>query len=237
VLENPVSRQAMVLTVQLTLLSYAVQFPLSLLLGVFMAGRQRYREFLSVLYFLPMLFSAAAIGIAFKALLDPNFGLSRAFDAALLRQDWLGDGSLAFYVVVVVISWSFIPFHSLLYQAGVRQIPRTMYEAATIDGAGTVRQFFSITLPQLKYTIVTSSTLMLVGSLTYFDLVFALTGGGPGTATRILPLDMYLTGFRSNQMGEASVLAVILVAVGLTLALGLQRLTGAEKMESQAEGA
>jgi raffinose/stachyose/melibiose transport system permease protein len=237
VLENPVSRQAMVLTVQLTLLSYAVQFPLSLLLGVFMAGRQRYREFLSVLYFLPMLFSAAAIGIAFKALLDPNFGLSRAFDAALLRQDWLGNGSLAFYVVVFVISWSFIPFHSLLYQAGVRQIPQSMYEAATIDGAGTVRQFFSITLPQLKYTIVTSSTLMLVGSLTYFDLVFALTGGGPGTATRILPLDMYLTGFRSNQMGEASVLAVILVAVGLTLALGLQRLTGAEKMESQAEGA
>ncbi|GAB2612255.1 sugar ABC transporter permease [Kocuria himachalensis] len=237
VLENPVSRQAMVLTVQLTLLSYAVQFPLSLLLGVFMAGRQRYREFLSVLYFLPMLFSAAAIGIAFKALLDPNFGLSRAFDAALLRQDWLGDGSLAFHVVVFVISWSFIPFHSLLYQAGVRQIPQSMYEAATLDGAGTVRQFFSITLPQLKYTIVTSSTLMLVGSLTYFDLVFALTGGGPGTATRILPLDMYLTGFRSNQMGEASVLAVILVAVGLTLALGLQRLTGAEKMESQAEGA
>ncbi|MFF0905277.1 UNVERIFIED_CONTAM: sugar ABC transporter permease [Kocuria sp. CPCC 205316] len=237
VLENPVSRQAMVLTVQLTLLSYVVQFPLSLLLGVFMAGRQRYREFLSVLYFLPMLFSAAAIGIAFKALLDPNFGLSRAFDAALLRQDWLGNGSLAFYVVVFVISWSFIPFHSLLYQAGVRQIPQSMYEAATIDGAGTVRQFFSITLPQLKYTIVTSSTLMLVGSLTYFDLVFALTGGGPGTATRILPLDMYLTGFRSNQMGEASVLAVILVAVGLTLALGLQRLTGAEKMESQAEGA
>ena len=202
-----------------------------------MAGRQRYREFLSVLYFLPMLFSAAAIGIAFKALLDPNFGLSQAFDAAVLRQDWLGRPDLAFTVVVVVISWSFIPFHSLLYQAGVRQIPQSMYEAATLDGAGTVRKFFSITLPQLKYTIVTSSTLMLVGSLTYFDLVFSLTGGGPGTATRILPLDMYLTGFRSNQMGEASVLAVILVAVGLTLALGLQRLTGAEKMESQAEGA
>lgn len=237
VLDDPVSLQAMWLTVKLTLLSYAVQFPLSLLLGVFMAGRQRYREFLSVLYFLPMLFSAAAIGIAFRALLDPNFGLSRAFDTALLSQDWLGDPDLAFYVVVFVISWSFIPFHSLLYQAGVRQIPQSMYEAATIDGAGTVRKFFAITLPQLKYTIVTSSTLMLVGSLTYFDLVFALTGGGPGTATRILPLDMYLTGFRSNQMGEASVLAVILVAVGLTLALGLQRLTGADKMESQAEGA
>ncbi|MHC5559363.1 carbohydrate ABC transporter permease [Kocuria sp. U4B] len=237
VFDDPVSRDAMWLTLKMTLLSYAVQFPLSLLLGVFMAGRQRYREFLSVLYFLPMLFSAAAIGIAFKALLDPNFGLSKAFDAAFLRQDWLGSPDLAFYVAVFVISWSFIPFHSLLYQAGVRQIPQTMYEAATLDGAGTVRQFFSITLPQLKYTVVTSSTLMLVGSLTYFDLVFSLTGGGPGTATRILPLDMYLTGFRSNQMGEASALAVILVVVGLALSLGLQKLSGADRMESQAEGA
>jgi len=237
VFQDPVSRDAMWLTLKMTLLSYAFQLPLSLLLGVFMAGRQRYREFLSVLYFLPMLFSAAAIGIAFKALLDPNFGLSKAFDAAFLRQDWLGSPDLAFYVAVFVISWSFIPFHSLLYQAGVRQIPQTMYEAATLDGAGTVRQFFAITLPQLKYTVVTSSTLMLVGSLTYFDLVFSLTGGGPGTATRILPLDMYLTGFRSNQMGKASAVAVILVVVGLALSLGLQKLSGSDRMESQAEGA
>ena len=237
VFDDPVARNAMWLTLKMTLLSYAVQFPLSLLLGVFMAGRQRYREFLSVLYFLPMLFSAAAIGIAFKALLDPNFGLAKAFDAAFLRQDWLGSPDLAFYVAVFVISWSFIPFHSLLYQAGVRQIPQTMYEAATLDGAGTVRQFFSFPLPRLKYTVVTPSPLMLVGSLTCVDLVFSLTGGGPGTATRILPLDMYLTGFRSNQMGEASALAVILVVVGLALSLGLQKLSGADRMESQAEGA
>ena len=66
-----------------------------------------------------------------------------------------------------------------------------MYEAAEIDGAGRVRQFFSITLPQLKYTIITSSTLMVVGSLTFFDLIFVLTAGGPGDATRVLALDMY----------------------------------------------
>src|SRR5699024_5506750 len=179
---------------------------------------QRYREVFSVLYFLPLLFSAAAVGIAFKALLDPNFGISRAFGLDLLRQDWLGSPNFAFYTVIMVISWSFVPFHSLLYQAGVRQ-------------------FFNVTLPQLKYTIVTSSTLMLVGSLTYFDLVFILTMGGPGNATRILPLDMYLTGFRSYQMGPASVIAVILVAVGLTLSLILNRASGSDRMESQMEGA
>ncbi|SHW87308.1 binding-protein-dependent transport protein [Mycobacteroides abscessus subsp. abscessus] len=236
-LTNDTTLNAIKLTVLLTIFSYLVQCPLSLLLGTFMAGEQKYREFLSVMYFLPMLFSAAAIGIAFKALLDPNFGLSNAFGAKALSQDYLGQPNLAFYVVILVISWQFVPFHSLLYQAGVRQIPKTMYEAAQIDGAGRIKQFFSITLPQLKYTIVTSSTLMIVGSLTYFDLIFTLTQGGPGIATRILPLDMYLLGFRSNLMGPASAVAVLLVVVGLILSLSLQKLSGSDSMESQSEGA
>src|SRR5699024_8426723 len=129
VFQNPVTLNAMWLTLLMTVLSYVVQFPLSLLLGTFMAGHQRYREVFSVLYFLPLLFSAAAVGIAFKALLDPNFGISRAFGLDLLRQDWLGSPNFAFYTVIMVISWSFVPFHSLLYQAGVRQIPASMYEA------------------------------------------------------------------------------------------------------------
>ena len=99
------------------------------------------------------------------------------------------------------MSWQFIPFHSLIYQGGVRQIPVSMYEAAQIDGAGRIRQFFSITLPQLKYTIITSSTLMVVGSLTFFDLIFVLTAGGPGDATRMLALDMYNTGFQGQPDG------------------------------------
>ncbi len=135
-----------------------------------------------------------------------------------------------------VIAWSFIPFHALLYQAGVRQIPVQLYEAARLDGAGAVRQFWSITIPQLRYTIITSSTLILVGSLTYFDLIFVLTQGGPGDATRILPLDMYLTGFRSFDMGGASVIATILVVVGLAMSLGLNRISGSHRMESQQEG-
>ncbi|MFV0429966.1 MAG: carbohydrate ABC transporter permease [Arachnia sp.] len=235
-LADPITWNAARLTLILTVTSWLFQAPVSLLLGVFMAGQQRYRAVLSVLFFLPLLFSSAAVGIAFKALLDPNFGLGAALDIPLLAQDWLGDPDLAMWVVVFVIGWCFVPFHSLLYQAGVRQIPHTMYEAALIDGAGRVRQFFSITLPQLKYTIITSSTLMIVGSLTYFDLIFVLTGGGPGNATRILPLDMYLTGFRSYDMGRASVIGVILVALGLTVSLGLNKLSGGNQ-GSQTEGA
>lgn len=226
-LSDPATYHAIWLSVQVMVLSWVFQTPVSLLLGVFVAGRGRYRATLGVLYFLPMLLSSAAIAIAFKALLDPNFGLG--------HQAWLGDPRYALYVVIFVIAWQFVPFHTLLYQAGVRQIPRQLYEAAAIDGASPVRQFFSITLPQLRYTIVTSSTLMLVGSLTYFDLVFVLTGGGPGTATRFLPLDMYLNGFSNNDMGRASTLAVLLVVAGLALSLGLARLARFSR-GSQAEG-
>jgi len=77
---------------------------------------------------------------------------------------------------------------------------------------------------------------MLIGSLTYFDLIFVLTLGGPGDATRILALDMYLRGFKANQMGAASVIAVILVFVGLALALGVQRIGGRDSSASQQEG-
>lgn len=236
VLADPGMHHALGLTFLVMVASWLIQTPISLLLGVFTAGSQKYRAVLAVLYFLPLLLSSAAIAIAYKALLDPNFGLAAGLQLPILAQDWLGDPGLALGVVIFVIAWQFVPFHTLIYQGGVRQIPRSIYEAAEIDGAGKVKQFFFITVPQLKYTIITSSTLMTVGALTYFDLIFVLTAGGPGNATRILPLDMYLTGFRANLMGPASVLAVILVAIGLALALLLQRMGGKDRTGSQLEG-
>jgi raffinose/stachyose/melibiose transport system permease protein len=179
VLSDPALPHSLWVTFEVMFYSWAVQTPISILLGVFMAGRHRYRAVLAVFYF--------------------------------------------------------IPFHSLIYQGAVRQIPQSLYEAAALDGAGRTRTFFSITLPQLKHTIITSSTLMVVGSLTFFDLIFVLTAGGPGDATRVLALDMYRRGFGANQMGPASVIAVILVLVGLAIALGLRRL-GGNADESQLEG-
>ncbi|WP_460682569.1 carbohydrate ABC transporter permease [Nesterenkonia populi] len=229
--------RALELTVYFVVGSYLFQMPTALLLGVFMAGAQKYRALLSVLYFLPLLFSSVAVGLTFQSLFSPNYGISAALSWLPLPNDWLSNPNLVMFVMVFVVGWCFIPFHALLYQAGVRQIPQTMYEAATLDGAGRVRQFFSITLPQLRYTFITSSTLMLVGSLTYFDLIYVLTGGSPANAVRILPLDMYIEGFSSHNLGNASVIAVILVAIGLALSLLLNVLSGSTKMQSDKAGA
>lgn len=237
VLSDPVTLNAIVVTGKIMLFSFIVQAPISLLLGVFTAGLRKYRAVLAVLYFVPLLLSSAAVAIAFKALLDPNFGLGPVSGIAALRQDWLGNSDLVLFVVVFVIAWQFVPFHTLIYQGGVKQIPRSLFEAAEIDGASRVQQFFAVTLPQLKYTMITSTTLMIVGSLTYFDLIFVLTAGGPGYETRLLPLHMYITGFRANDMGAASALGVILVVIGLALALLLQRFGGRDRSASQLEGA
>lgn len=236
VLSDPVTINALVLSLKVIVISWIVQTPISLLLGVFTAGSQRYRGALAAIFFLPLILSSAAIAIAFKAMLDPNFGLAASLGLPFLKQDWLGNQDLILYVVIFIIAWQFVPFHTLLYQGGVRQIPASLYEAAEIDGASRVQQFFAITLPQLRYSIVTSSTLMVVGSLTYFDVIFVLTGGVPSSGIRILPIDMYVTGFSANQMGEASVMAMILVIIGLLLALGLTKFSGFAKMGSQQEG-
>jgi raffinose/stachyose/melibiose transport system permease protein len=237
VLSDPGLPHALRVTFLIMALSWLFQTPISILLGVFLAGQQRYRGFMSVFLFIPLLLSSAAIAITYKALLDPNFGLGAGLHMDFLSQDWLGQPNLAIATVVFVVSWQFIPFHSLIYQGAVRQIPESMFEAAQIDGAGRVRQFFSITLPQLKYTIITSSTLMVVGSVTFFDIIFVLTQGGPADATTNLAMAMYKRGFQANLMGEASAIAVIIVLLGLALALLLRRLGGRDTTASQLEGA
>jgi raffinose/stachyose/melibiose transport system permease protein len=234
-LSDPGLLHALWVTFKIMAISWLVQTPISILIGVFLATSKKYRGFVAVLYFVPLLLSSAAISITYKALLDPNFGIGAGLGIGVLKQDWLGDPKLAIGVLIFVVSWQYIPFHSLIYQGAVRQIPVSMYEASQIDGAGRVRQFFSITLPQIKYTIITSSTLMVVGSLTFFDLIFVLTGGGPGDSTRALALEMYQKGFMANRMGPASVIAVILVLVGLLLAQLLRRL-GGRGDESMSEG-
>lgn len=223
------------LTLGFMVMTWVVQTPVAILIGVWAAGRQRNRAILSSLFFLPLLLSTAAIALLWAAVLDPNFGVTQALPL-LDRFNFLGDIDLVVYTVVWVVSWQYVPFHTLLYQAAARQIPPSLYEAATIDGAGRYRQFFTITLPLLKYTVITSTVLMLVGSVTTFDTILILTGGGPGTATRVLPLHMYITGFSGFEFGYASAIAVLLLVLGAGLSLAVTRLTGFRAMQSQQEG-
>jgi xylobiose transport system permease protein len=226
------------LSVVLMVACWVTQTPISLLIGVWAAGRQLNRAVLSAIFFLPLLLSTAALAVAWKLLLDPNFGLAATLGPYIGVPDgnFLGSQRGAMAMVVLVIAWQFVPFHTLLYQAAARQIPKVLYDAAVVDGASRVRQFWHITLPQLKNTVITSSVLMLVGSLTYFETVLILTNGGPGTATAVLPLRMYINAFHNNEMGYASVIGLVLVVLGTALSLFIVRFSGFAKMRSTQEG-
>jgi xylobiose transport system permease protein len=226
-------------TFLLTALCWVTQTALAMGLGVWAAGPQRNRAVLSSIFFVPLLLSAAAIALMWKSILDPNFGVDASIGHWLGRVDGLnllgGDkGALA--GIVLVVSWQFVPFHMLLYQAAARNIPQSLYDAATIDGASRWGVFRHITLPQLRNTIVTSSTIMIVGSLTYFETVLLLTDGGPGGATRVVPYVMYRTGFTNYELGYASAIATLLVLLGTALSLLIVRFSGFAKMRSTLEG-
>jgi raffinose/stachyose/melibiose transport system permease protein len=238
---DPVARTSVIVTAKVVGLSYIAQTPISLALGLFTAGKQRYRAVYAAIFVLPLLISTAGIALMWESLLDPNFGaitaLAKSWHLSFLQQNWLGSPNLTLYVVVGIIAWQFIPFHTLLYAVGRRQIPAVLYEAAMLDGASPARTFWRVTLPQLRYTIVTSGILMIVGSLTYFDIIYIMTDGGPGFTTRVMSLDMYNAAFLQDQYGYASVLAVLLSVIGIAVATGLVRFSGFGSMASQQEGA
>src|SRR3712207_6868206 len=111
-------------------LGWALQTPIALLIGVWAAGPQRNRAVLSSLFFLPLLLSTAAIALLWRSVLDVSFGVTQSLPL-LDRFDFLGSTELVVYTVVFVVTWQYVPFHTLLYQSAARQIPASLYEAAT----------------------------------------------------------------------------------------------------------
>ncbi|WP_037570585.1 carbohydrate ABC transporter permease [Phaeacidiphilus oryzae] len=233
---DPVMLQSLWLSLLLTVLGVAVQTPVSIFIGVWAAGYQRNRAVLSAIYFVPLLLSATAISVLWRALLDPNFGIPSQARWLFGSGNLLGSQAGAMGVLVFVGAWQYTPFHTLIYQGAARAIPRVLYQAAEIDGAGRVRQFLHITLPQLRNAMITSMILMVVGGLTTFDTVLILTQGGPGTDTTISAYYMYRKAFQGFDFGTGSAIALLLVVVATIISLVVVRISGYDKMRSMAEG-
>ncbi|MGA5824212.1 carbohydrate ABC transporter permease [Kitasatospora sp. NPDC094028] len=235
-LHDPVMTQSVGVTLALTVAGVVVQTPVSILLGVWAAGHQRNRAVLSAIFFVPLLLSATAISVVWRAILDPNFGVPAQLEGLFGDGNLMGSQGSALGVLTFVGMWQWTPMHALLYQGGARAIPQVLYQAASIDGAGKVRQFLHITLPQLRNTVITSVILMLVGGLTTFDTVLILTQGGPGTDTTNSAYYMYQQAFKSFDFGSGSAIALVLVVVATLISLAVVRLSGYDRMRSTTEG-
>jgi len=212
--------------VLVVVLSLFIQIPFSLTLAVLLNRRFRGRAILRLLFFLPYVLSEAVTGIVFTLMLQPDSVLDTSLKTVGLEgliQDWLGDSTLVMVTLFVIISWKYFGFHMIIMLAGLQGIPKELEEAALIDGADRRQSFRYVTLPLLGPTIRVSVFLSIIGALQLFDVVWVMTAGGPVNASSTMAIAMFKAGFRSNQFGYGSALAVILFLFCLVVALLYQR--------------
>ncbi|WP_244363706.1 carbohydrate ABC transporter permease [Thermus brockianus] len=202
-----------------TLIAWLVQTPLALALGIYFARKGIFRQVASVFSFLPLLFSSTAVGIIWLYILDPNLGV--LYYLPFIRGLNPLAEQVALLTLALVTSWQYIPFHTLLYQAAYQGIPQDLYEAAALDGAEDWDVFWHITLPLLRPTLITSSLIVVVGSLTYFDLIWVMTQGGPGYATTNLPVYLYRLAFQNQEVAYGATVGAFLALLSLLISWGL----------------
>lgn len=201
--------------------SIVVQLPIGMALGLLVSSTLKGTRLLKLVYFIPLMLSEVAIGITWKFIFEPNYGLLNAFLRLIglgsLAKGWLGEPALALGAVISTICWEFIPFYMVIFSAALAGISRELLEAAYIDGASARVTFFRITLPLLQSTVRAAAILSLTGSLKYFGLIYVMTEGGPDHATELLATYMYKQAFTDFNMGYGSTVAVFMFLISFLL--------------------
>ncbi len=199
--------------------SIVVEIPIGLGVALLLQRLGRLGTVLSSIYIVPLLMSSVAIGIIWGFLYNPQFGPLYYLYNAFGQQapGLLGSATYAIFAVTAVALWQYIPLYVLLFNAGLVGIPRELYEAAAIDGAGTWMRFRNVTIPLLRRTFITALVLIITGALVYFDLIYVMTGGGPGNASYTLAMYIYRAAFQNQDVGYGSAIAVLLFVISFII--------------------
>ena len=206
----------------------ALKVVLGLLIALVLTGRIIGRTFLRAVIFFPVLVSTIGVGITFKVLMDPFDGLINETLAVFGIQGpaWLTDPSLAIYSVALVDVWRGVGLATLIFIAGIVAIPQEYFEAAKVDGASAWHSFWNITLPLLKPATVTVIILSLIGGLRSFDLIWAMTKGGPGFSSDVISsviFKQYQAGFFGLSAAGNVILFLVVTAVIVPIFWALNR--------------
>ncbi|HTR93006.1 MAG TPA: sugar ABC transporter permease [Trebonia sp.] len=218
--------QAIRVTVIYALISMLVQNAAGLGFAKALQTGNRADQVFRSVFFIPVLFSPLAAGYIWAAALQPHGPVNSIIGAVApgFEYDWLGHPTSALVAVAVIDGWKWSGLATTVYVAGLNRIPRQMIEAARLDGAGAWRRFWGVEFPLLAPAFTFNLVVTLVGSFSAIDIVFSMTGGGPGTATSVLNVELY-SQYSGGLFGMASALGfvitlmVIIVAVPLIAAL------------------
>lgn len=232
---NKALRDALMNTVWYVLMTVPTQTILSMLIAAFIAEhlKNRYGSFLRSVIFIPVIISLIASATVWSIMYNTNGGLINqflAFFGAAKPVNFLGSKNTALGSVAAVAVWKNTGYYMVIYYAGIMNVSTEIREAAIVDGANGAQRFFRITLPILKPITYMIVTLGIIGSFQVFDLVYKMTGGGPGRSTYTVAYMIYTYAFQDKRIGYACALAICLLVVILVIHL-LQTLLFKERDE------
>ncbi len=201
------------------LLPTSIGLGLALLLNLKFRGSAIFR---SIFYF-PAVLSLAVVGLIWTWIYHPDLGLLNQALGALglkaLQRNWLSDPNVAIYPVIIAATWNAVGLPMLLFLAGLQTVPMDLLEAAKIDGAGPIRRFIHVTFPLLRETTLIVVAITAINALKAYDIVYAMTNGGPANSTQLLSTWMYFLTYNYNNVGQGTAIAVILFALTLIFAI------------------
>jgi multiple sugar transport system permease protein len=234
-LSDPVLYRVLKTTAIFIVASIVLQLILGLVIAVAVnrASKRRLpgRVFLRSLVLSAWVMPGVVIGMVWAIVLnDADYGLANLLlgTVGLGSVPWLSTPSTALASVILANVWRGTAFSMILQYAGLQSIPDELYEAAEVDGAGKLQSFFYITIPQLRPILMINIILITIFTLNTFDMILALTGGGPGQATEVLALRTYNVIFQNFSLSGGAVLAVIMLLISLALTLAYRRLLRSE---------
>jgi raffinose/stachyose/melibiose transport system permease protein len=206
------------------LISVVFQVGLSLVLAAILESkiiRPRWGATFRNTLFLPSVLAVTVVGLTWQLIFSPNSGLLnqvlRGIGLDSLTHAWLGEESTAIFSIIGVSQWQWVGYCMILFIVAIQAIPEELYEAARIDGASGIQQFFNITVPMVRETILVLTTITIIGGFKVFDIVWVMTAGGPNNSSNTLGGYLYRVGFRNDEMGYASALATLLFLITFAL--------------------
>lgn len=220
--------------VAILLMSLLIQLPLALGLALLIGRKMRGRALYRTIFFLPFVLSEVVTAVVWRFLYQPNSGINVLLDDISSWFDgraWLGNPDTVLYSLFVVITWKYVGLYIILFMAGMQGIPRELEEAALVDGATPIRVAWNVTIPLLGPTVRLCVFLSAVGSLQIFDLIWAMTTGGPVGASETMATYMYKFGMTRFQLGYGAAVSVVIFSICFLFALFYQRIVMRRDLE------
>lgn len=213
---DPLFHKVLLNTVIYVLGTVPVQMALALLVALALNQRIPGQLFFRTAYFMPVVASTVAVALVWRWIYHADFGLLNSFLYAIGVNDppnWLSSTGWALPAMIIMSIWQQVGFSMVLFLAGLQGVPQTLYEAATIDGAGPWARFRFITVPMLSSTTFFVLVIGIINSFQVFDQALVMTNGGPANATNTIVFNIYRYGFQFFQMGYAAAMAWVLFAI------------------------